>query len=106
MKNGPFMFCSFPLTSRFCFPFSFIGVSTREMGSDTSFNSDQRNHRAMGVVYTGLMVSSSREPLVRIETTGAKSSVILLLLPYSTFRWLARHLQRRHQDLFWPTEGG
>lgn len=60
----------------------------------------------MGIVYTGLMVVSSREALVRIETAGAKSSVILLLLPYRTFRWLARHLQRGHQDLFWLTEGG
>ena len=100
--------CSVP--SRLLLDFVFLSLSlaypTREMGGDTSLNSDQRNHRAMGVVYTGLMVSSSREPLVRIETTGAKSSVILLLLPYSTFRWLARHLQRGHQDLFWPTEGG
>ena len=59
----------------------------------------------MGIVYTGLMVVSSREALASIETVGAKSSVILLLLPYRTLHWLARHLQRGHQDLFWLIEG-
>ena len=49
--------------------------------------SDQRNHHAAwGIIYIGLIVANNPEPLVRIETTGAKSSVILLLLPYGMFR--------------------